>query len=353
MISDDPRIKEAYLYECLDNDNVQCNTCRRQCVLKKDQEGFCKTRKNIDGKLYTLSYGDVSSYSVNPVEKKPAYHFFPGQKAYTIGSWGCNFPCDWCQNFDISKRPPPENYEFSSILDPEKVIECMTNNSMIEGISFSFNEPTLSLEFSIDVMQQLDSSYFKQYVTNGYMTKDALTMLIDSGLNSMTVSFKGSKDVMDQHLQINSDYIWENIKYALEKEVHIELVYLVIPTLNDKVEQIEEFVNRIKNELSPIIPVHFTGYSPAYLYSIPKTSTSTLQKVHSLAKKLGLEYVYIGNIPRHPLQSTYCSKCSELIYRRDQFTITYTNITKDYKCPNCHQEIHIYPYRPQKQYLEK
>ena len=224
---------------------------------------------------------------------------------------------------------------------------------MIEGISFSFNEPTLSLEFSIDVMQQLDSSYFKQYVTNGYMTKDALTMLIDSGLNSMTVSFKGSKDVMDQHLQINSDYIWENIKYAFEKEVHIELVYLVIPTLNDEVEQIEEFVNRIKNELSPVIPVHFTGYSPAYLYTIPKTPTSTLQKVHSLAKKLGLEYVYLGNIPGHPLQSTYCSKCSELIYRRDQFTITYTNITKDYKCPNCHQEIHIYPYRPQKQYLEK
>jgi len=184
------------------------------------------------------------------------------------------------------------------------------------------------------------------------MTKDALTMLIDSGLNSMTVSFKGSKDVMDQHLQINSDYIWENIKYASEKEVHIELVYLVIPTLNDEVEQIEEFVNRIRNELSPSIPVHFTGYSPAYLYSIPQTPIPTLQKVHSLAKKLGLEYVYIGNIPGHPLQSTYCSKCSELIYRRDQFTITYTNITKDYKCPICNHEIYIYTYRPQKRYEE-
>ncbi|MCK4876768.1 MAG: AmmeMemoRadiSam system radical SAM enzyme, partial [Candidatus Heimdallarchaeota archaeon] len=342
----DPRIKESLLYKKLRDDKVQCQTCNRFCVIQKNEIGFCSTRKNFDGQLYTLQYGDVSSYSLNPIEKKPAYHYFPGSTALTLGSWGCNFTCDWCQNFHITKRPPPENHKDSSLITVEKVLENAAFNPSINGVCFSFNEPTLSLEFSIDVFKQLSDDYYKHYVTNGYMTTEALDLLITAGMNGMTVSFKGTENVVDCLLDIKLEKVWENLQVAYQRGVHIELVYLLIPTVNDDEEFILDFSQKIAKTLSVDIPVHFTRYFPAHLYKIEKTPISIMQKAHTLAKKEGLNYVYLGNIPGHPFQSTYCPECSELLIKRDSFSVTFTDLTPDNRCPKCNKTIPIFPYRP-------
>jgi len=344
--SKDPRIRESYLYKKLRNNAVQCNTCNRRCVLQEKEIGYCKTRKNIEGKLYTLQYGDISSYSLNPIEKKPAYHYFPGSTALTLGSWSCNSPCDWCLNWEISKQPPPKNYSDASLMTPEKIVENATFNPSINGVCFSFNEPTLSLEFAIDVFHLLSNDYYKHFVSNGYMTAEALGLLIDSGLNGMTVSFKGTKDVVDNLLDIKLDLVWENLQLANQRGIHVELVYLIIPTINDDEDLFLKFSNDVISKLSENIPVHFTRYFPSHLSQKPKTSLSTIQNAHDIAKKVGLKYVYIGNVPAHPFQSTYCPNCSELLIKRDTFSVTFTNLTEENRCPSCNYALHIYPYRP-------
>jgi pyruvate formate lyase activating enzyme len=342
----DPRIKEALLFKKLSDRKVQCQTCNRLCVIKEGDIGYCKTRKNFGAKLYTLIYGDVSSYHLHPIEKKPAYHYYPGSTALTLGSWSCNFPCEWCLNHHITKQSPPENIEHVSFMTVEKVIENTQFNPVVNGVCFSFNEPTLSLEFAIDVFNAMPEGYYKHFVTNGYMTPEALDLLITAGLDGMTVSFKGTKNVADCLLDINVDRVWENLQIAFQRGVHIELVYLLIPTINDDEEFIEEFSKKVITLLNADIPVHITRYYPAYLTKIEKTSISQLQKAHTIAKKEGLNYVYLGNIPGHPFQSTYCSSCSELLIKRDSYTVTFSNINSESRCPSCNQSIHIFPDKP-------
>ncbi|MHA1302657.1 MAG: AmmeMemoRadiSam system radical SAM enzyme [Candidatus Heimdallarchaeaceae archaeon] len=342
---EDPRIKEAYLYRALENNRVQCTTCNRFCVIDEDDFGYCKTRQNIKGKLFTFQYSDISSYSLNPIEKKPAYHYYPTTTAVTLGSWGCNFPCQWCQNYEISKRGPPANFIQSSLLPVNKVLEVLKTNLAIQGVSFSFNEPTLFLEYIIDVFKVLDPDYYKHLVTNGYMSPSALDLVIDSGMDGMTVSFKGTAEAIDKQFEIETARIWRNIERAFTKGVHIEVVYLVIPELNDREEYFRDTARKIKDRLSEDTPLHFTKYFPHYLYQKPSTDIRTLQSAHDVAKDEGLNFVYLGNVPGHPLQNTYCPNCSELLMRRDSMAVTYTNLTHDNKCPSCDYPLPIYPYR--------
>jgi len=347
---EDPRIKQSYLFTKLKGNKVQCQTCSRYCIIEDGDVGLCKTKKNVGGILYTLIYGDVSSYSLNPIEKKPAYHYYPGSISLTLGSWSCNFDCDWCLNWDISKRPPPEDFSNASLMSAEKIVENATFNPSINGVCFSFNEPTLSLELIIDIFHLLSDNYYKHLVTNGYMSTKALDMFISSGMSGMTVSFKGTKNVVDTLLNINIDHIWNNIQIAFQRGIHIELVYLVIPSVNDDEEFINDFSKKVIKKLSTKVPIHFTRYFPSHLSTQPKTPVSLLQKAHTIAKKEGLDYVYLGNVPGHPFQNTYCPNCSELLIKRDSFSITFSNLTVDNRCPRCNYPIHIFPYRPQYTY---
>jgi len=171
-------VRESLLQERI-GDKIRCNVCERRCVIVADGLGWCRTRENRSGKLVTLIYGAVSSLAANPIEKKPFYHFHPGTCAFTIGSWSCNFGCPWCQNWDISKVAPPETGEYVS---PERFVE-MTKDASCQGTSISFNEPTLSLEWSLDVFRLAHQcGLYNTFVTNGYMTPEALSLLIDAGL---------------------------------------------------------------------------------------------------------------------------------------------------------------------------
>ncbi|MEM0374455.1 MAG: radical SAM protein [Sulfolobales archaeon] len=207
MFRGNPCFREALLYDKLNGD-VKCKTCERFCIVKNNSKGFCKTRLNLNGKFYTLIYGDVSSISANPIEKKPLFHFYPGSYALTMGSWSCNFTCPWCQNYMISKFPP--DLRWSNYISPEKFVDMIDKYDCI-GTSMSFNEPTLFLEYSIDVFKLAKNrGYYNTFVTNGYMSLEALKLLCDSGLDAVNVDIKGDYEAVLKYCGADVEKVWRN-----------------------------------------------------------------------------------------------------------------------------------------------
>lgn len=337
------KLKKALLQEVVEDDKVRCLTCEKRCIIPENELGFCKTRKNIGGELYTLIYGEISSISANPIEKKPLYHFFPGTKALTVGSWGCNFTCPWCQNYEISKFP--EKIGQGIYISPEKFIE-LVQEYKCAGTSISFNEPTLLLEYSIDVFKLArKKGFYNTYVTNGYMTEEALDLLIEAGLDAMNIDIKGEDKIVQKYCGAEVEKVWRNAKKAKNKGVWIEITTLVIPGINDDEKTLRSIAQRIREELGKDTPWHVNRYYPAYKFEwevyVPPTPVKTLEKAIKIGKEEGLEYVYCGNVLGHPLESTYCPECKSLLIKRYGLKLTKNNLGKDKKCPQCGKEIPI------------
>jgi len=336
------RVRQALLYEHL-GDKVKCHTCERYCLIPEGESGFCATRKNIGGRLYTLEYGDISSISANPIEKKPLFHFYPGTKALTIGSWSCNFTCPWCQNYDISKSP--QNIGQGQYIAPATFIELIRRYHC-QGTSVSLNEPTMLFEYSLDIFDLArDKGYYNTYVTNGYMTVPALELLVAHGLNAVNIDIKGDAEVVKRFCAADVNMVWRNATRARECGLWVELTTLVIPGVNDTEQGLSEIARRIRRELGDNVPWHVTGYYPAYKfrsesYASP-TPVSTLEKARDIGKAEGLKYVYVGNVPGHPYEHTYCPGCNQSLIERYGFSITKYNISSDKHCPYCGEEIPI------------
>jgi len=343
------RIRQALLYEHL-GDKVQCHTCERLCLIPEGGLGSCATRKNIGGRLYTLEYGDISSISANPIEKKPFFHFYPGTKALTIGSWSCNFTCPWCQNYDISKSP--QNIGKGRYISPATFIE-LARQYHCQGTSVSFNEPTMLFEYSLDIFNLArDRGYYNTYVTNGYMTVPALEALVAHGLNAMNIDIKGETEMVRRFCGADVNIVWRNATLAKGRGVWVELTTLIIPGVNDTEGELSRIGQRIKSELGDATPWHLTGYYPAYKFKsesyVPATPVSTLEKARDIGKAEGLKYVYVGNMPGHPYENTYCPNCNQPLIERYGFSITKYSISPDKHCPYCGEEISIVvaPYIP-------
>lgn len=284
----------------------------------------------------TLNYGSVSTVAANPIEKKPFYHFYPGTQALTAGSWSCNFGCPWCQNWDISKSPPPSKGDYVS---PNRFIDLVKHTGC-EGTSISFNEPTLSLEWSVDVFSLArQRGLYNTYVTNGYMTPEALALLKDAGLDAMNVDVKGDATSVKKFCKgVDVEKVWGVCKLARSKGVHIEITTLVIPTVNDSDATLREIAQRIATELGAEVPWHVTGYYPAHRFTAPSTSLRTLERAWQLGKEAGLEFVYAGNIPGHQHDNTYCPACGVLLIRRIGFDVMENKIAAG-KCPRCRRRV--------------
>lgn len=334
----DPRIKEALLWEKV-NDKVKCKVCERTCIIRSDQLGFCKTRKNIDGKLHTLVYGDISSISVNPIEKKPFFHFWPGSKTLTVGTWSCNFTCPWCCNEDISKAT--EQVGTGNYISPEDFVK-LTEKHKCQGTSISFNEPTLLFEWALDVFRSAKKKgLYNTYVTNGYMTLDALKMLVEAGLDAMNLDIKGEKEFVARHCGGDVEKVWRNVKEAKKLGVWVELTTLVIPGHNDSDKDLRSIARKIV-EIDKDIPWHVSRFYPAYKFEhVPITPSETLERVYKIGKEEGLKFVYVGNILGHKLESTYCPNCNETLIERYGFDVLNYKITRDNKCPKCGEKISI------------
>ena len=335
-----PNVRESPFYKRVSESTLQCRVCERRCVIPLGQAGFCKTRTNIGDRLYTLTYGDVSSISANPIEKKPFFHFWPGSYALTIGTWSCNFTCPWCQNYDVSKaspRPLKANY-----MSPERFVSMITYEKC-QGSSISFNEPTMLFEYSLDVFPLAhEKGLYNTFVSNGYMTLEALRMLRDAGMDAIKFDLKGDEEVVQKYCGADVNIVWRNVGEAKRLGMHIEVVTLVIPDVNDDEDCLREIARRHLKEAGPETPLHFTRFYPTYeMTDRPGTPVGTLEKAHSIAVEEGVQYVYAGNVPGHRLENTYCPACGEMLIGRSGFAVIEYRITPDKRCPRCGLEIPV------------
>jgi len=329
-----PFIHPARLQE-RSGDKVRCLTCERRCLLADGQTGWCRTRQTCANTLYTLIYGAVSSLSCNPIEKKPLYHFYPGSFALTAGSWSCNLACPWCQNWDISKQPPSGG-EFIS---PQEFV-ARARQCDCQSTSISFNEPTLSLEWALEVFPLARKArLYNTFVTNGYMTPTALELLVEAGLDGMNVDVKGDEEAVKEYCGADVEVVWRNCRRARELGVWIELTTLVIPGANDDDECLEGIAHRIAAELGQDVPWHLSRYYPAYRFTAPSTPVATLERAREIGQQAGLHYVYVGNVPGHPGEHTACPHCGTTLAQRGLLRLLHCDVTPTGHCPRCGQEI--------------
>lgn len=317
-------------------EGVRCLTCERRCLLRRGQEGWCRTRFECQGTLYSRIYAVVSSLSVNPIEKKPLFHFFPGSRALTVGSWSCNFDCPWCQNWNISKQPPPANPDTCSA----KEFVALAVARGCQGTSISFNEPTLSLEWSLEVFSEARvRGLYNTFVTNGYMTSQALGLLIEAGLDAMNVDLKGDQEVVSRYCGgVDVEHVWRRCEQALRSGLHLELTTLVVPGVNDKESVLRRIAAGIRDRLGRGIPWHLTRYQPAYRFRRPATPLVVLERALSWAREEGLQFVYLGNVPGHPAENTRCPACGVILVRRWGFQVVENRLRSE-RCPDCGAEI--------------
>lgn len=321
---------------------TQCLTCERKCKISKGKTGYCNTRFNYDGVIHTIVYGCIPALSFNPIEKKPLFHFHPGTISLTIGTFGCNFNCFWCQNHHLSHPNVPivdlvkKSRDF---LPPEKLVEIALKNKC-QGTSISFNEPTLLFEYSLDVFELAKKrGLYNTYVSNGYMTEDVLRTLVKSGLDAINIDIKGDTDMVKKYCGIDVEKVWRNAKLAKKLGVHVEITTLLIQKLNSNEETIKGIAERILNELGEFTPFHISRFFPHYKSQehgyIISTPLKYMYKAHEIAKNIGLKYVYLGNLPTADHENTFCPKCSRLVIKRRVLGVEKIHLDSKGNCKFC------------------
>ncbi len=337
-------MKEALFWEPLEDNKVRCKLCPWNCVLSPGQVGVCRARKNIDGKLYSLNYGKLTGIAIDPIEKKPLFHFWPNSYVLSFGSFGCNFVCPWCQNWEISKARMTERgtlvangFEyFVEIYTPEEIVNIPGD---YQGIAYTYNEPTVFIEFALDVMELArKKNLYNVWVTNGYINREPLEEVVKY-LDAANIDVKIFNE--ERHRRFvggKLENVLNTILFLKEKKIWIELTHLVIPTVNNKEEEFRRLVDWIYENLGPDTPLHITRYYPAYKFKEPPTPISLLEKFRDIAMEK-LNFVYVGNVGYG--EDTYCPVCGELLIRRRGMRVVEWNLTKDNRCPKCGAKIPI------------
>ncbi len=328
-------MKEARFYESKGK-TVICRLCPRNCVIKEGSTGFCRVRKNINGKLYSLVYGKLVAANVDPIEKKPLFHFMPSTLTFSIATYGCNFRCKFCQNWSISQRTNGYYEEW----DVKRVVEYAIRYEC-KSISYTYTEPTIFYEFAYDCSKLAKKENLANiFVTNGYMSEEALKE-ISRYLDAMNIDLKFSSSEIYKKLCAVPDNtpILNNIKLAHELGIHVEVTNLIIPGYNDKEEMIKDICRFLIDEVSNEIPLHFTRFYPHYkMLDVPPTPVKTLERAREIALGEGMKYVYIGNVPGHEAENTYCPNCKKLLIRRLGFEVLEYNIENG-RCKFCNEKI--------------
>ncbi len=319
--------------------SIRCGTCIRRCLIPPDRKGFCGNYINTNGILYNIGYGKVSAIESRPIEIKPLFHFWPGSYATTFSGWGCNFLCPWCQNWHLSKVHPPGNGE---VMPPETIIRLAIRWGD-EGVCASFNEPTIHLEYMLDVFTLAKRrGLYNTMVTNASFTIEALKLLKEAGLDAISADIKGCPETYRRFMGIpNPTEILNVMSEALKLGIHVEAVYLIVTKANDWDYCVEQVIESHLKYLGPDVPLHVNRYYPAYNYHEPPTSISKLLEVYSKARKKGIKYVYIGNVPSNEYLHTRCPKCGKVLIERTHYGVTGYRLTNDGKCPFCGYRIHI------------
>jgi pyruvate formate lyase activating enzyme len=325
---------EARWYEKAEENKVRCFLCNHHCLIKEGQRGICWVRENRQGTLYSLVYGKPIARHVDPIEKKPLFHFLPGSASYSIATLGCNFRCLFCQNADISQARETQTI-FGEEVTPQEMITAVLD-SHCRSISYTYTEPTIFLEYARDIAVLAGAQGIKNvFVSNGYMTREALES-IHPHLHAANVDLKAfSEEFYKNQCKAKLAPVLESLKIMKRMGVWVEVTTLIIPTLNDSREELQELARFIAEELGPETPWHISRFHPTYrLTDLPITPVKTLQQAWEIGKAQGLRYVYTGNVPGDQGEKTFCYHCGQLLLDRYGFSILKNNLQKG-TCPRC------------------
>jgi pyruvate formate lyase activating enzyme len=336
-------IREALLYDRRPDGKVKCRVCPRLCVIAEGKLGICRTRQNIDGKCYTLIYGKVVSVAADPIEKKPLFHFHPGSMCLSLGTLGCNMRCIHCQNWQIAHADAREDGGQLRYLPPEK-IPIAAANSGCQGVAWTYNEPTIWLEYALDGARIChEHGLYTVFVTNGYITPEALGTIAPH-LDAYRVDIKGFRPETYHSLAKIKDVqpIFDAAVAARhEYGCHVEVVTNIIPTINDDEETLRSIAGWIARDLGKDTPWHVTRFHPYLeLSHLQPTPIKTLERAVAIGKTQGLDFVYIGNVPRHPAENTVCSKCGRVVIHRDGYSLGVMDVSEGY-CTFCGEDLNI------------
>lgn len=323
-------MKEAKYYKT-EGDAVRCLLCPHYCLIGKEKVGICSGRKNLDGKLYAINYGETVSIALDPIEKKPLYHFYPGTSILSVAPNGCNLRCPFCQNWQISQGKAPTRH-----ISPEELADLAISENSI-GVAYTYSEPIIWFEYLLDAGKLLHKNGLKNVlVTNGMINEEPLDELIPV-IDAANIDLKAMDEEFYRELKGDLTTVLKTIK-KVKNHWHIELTNLIIPTKNDSPEALTRLIDFVA-ELDPNIPLHFSRYFPHYKYDIPATPESTLRYAWELAKRK-LKYVYVGNIWIEETQDTKCPNCGELLIKRDYFSSKLVGLNGK-RCGRCGYEINL------------
>jgi len=328
-----PTLKEAMFYKNLNGKNVQCFLCPRECIISDGKRGFCRNRENQKGRLYTIVYGNPSVVDIGPIEKAPLYHFIPGHFRLCLTCASCNLRCKYCQNWHLSQKSFEElsHYSFS----PPEIVQQAKNHKLF-SISFTYTEPTVYYEYLYDISVIAKQAGLKtSIVSNGYIQREPLKKLLPV-LDAVKIDLKGfSEKFYEEVCSATLKPVLESLVTVKKEKGWLEIVNLVVPTLNDDPKMVDEMCRWIKDNLGADTPLHFTRFFPNHkLTHLSPTPISTLESAYEIAKRNGLGYVYVGNVPGHIQNSTFCPSCNRKVIYRTHFDVLEMNVVNG-KCKFC------------------
>lgn len=327
---------KAYLFDRLADKCVQCNLCHHRCVIKMGGRGICQVRQNNDGVLVSLVYGKVVAQHVDPIEKKPLFHFYPGSLSYSIATVGCNFKCKFCQNADIAQMPKDhQGAIIGNFMAPDQIVAAAQKHNC-RSIAYTYTEPTVFFEFAHDTARLAhEHGLLNLFVTNGYMTAEALDM-IGPYLDAANVDLKAFSDkYYKTYCGAGLAGVKKTLVSMKSRGIFLEVTTLVVPGLNDSPEELAELAGFIADSLGTDTPWHISRFHPTYkLIDRPPTSVHTLMTAYEIGVRAGLKYVYTGNVPGEESEKTFCYACGKVLIDRWGFNVSNYAII-DGKCKYC------------------
>ena len=327
-------MKEAILYEKFADSRVRCHLCAHRCAIVDGKKGLCRVRENRGGTLYTLVYGRTIARHVDPVEKKPLFHFYPGSTAYSIATPGCNFHCRWCQNWNISQMPREEHLVAGREAPPELVVAA-AQQAGCRSMAYTYTEPTVFFEYAYDTGRLAhDAGLANVYVTNGYMTAEMLETF-HPYLDAANVDLKAFCDeTYRRYVGARLQPVLDSLKRMKALGIWLEVTTLVIPGINDDPAELRDAAQFVAHELGTDTPWHISRFFPAYkMMDVPPTPVATLRQAREIGLETGLHHVYVGNVLGE--ENTFCHHCGRLLIRRAGYRILENHVQPDGRCPDC------------------
>lgn len=331
---------ESRFAEPFGDDALRCIICPRMCVIKPGERGFCHTKENRDGRIISLTYGELSALAVDPIEKKPLAHFYPGSLSLSVSSIGCSFTCPWCQNWHLSTAKPGELT--TRYFSPREVVAAAQRQECT-SIAYTYNEPLINLNYVEDVSRVASRKGVKNVlVTNGYVSLKALDQVVDV-IDAANVDWKAfNEDFYRKHCSADLQSVLDATVEMKRKGVHVEITFLVIPETNDDEGEIRKMTRYIVDELGPETPLHLSRFFPLHEFThVPQTPIRTLERAREIAIEEGVRYVFVGNVPSQNYEDTFCHVCGKPVIERRGYDIVGWSLDDGNRCNHCGETIPI------------